>query len=137
MDAPVDGGPDARFDHVGIATQDAAATGGLFGDLLGAPVVHEETFEGMSVVFLDVGGGHLELLEPVEDGPVARFLGSRGPGVHHVAFRVEDVTAALAAAREAGIELVDEVPRPGAWGHEVAFLHPDSTDGVLVEFLEH
>jgi methylmalonyl-CoA/ethylmalonyl-CoA epimerase len=137
MDAPVDGEPDVRFDHVGIATRDAAATSDLFGRLLGTPVAHEETFEGMEVVFLDVGGGYLELLEPIDDGPIARFLESRGPGIHHVAFRVEDVAAALGAARDRGIDLVDETPRPGAWGHEVAFLHPNSTDGVLVEFVEH
>ncbi len=126
-----------RFDHAGIATADAAATAELFGGLLGRPVVHEERFDGMDVVFLDCGGGYLELLEPNEDGPIARYLDRAGPGIHHLAFATDDVATALDRARAMGIELVDEEPRPGAWGHEVAFLHPESTGGVLIEFVEH
>jgi len=140
-DDPFDAGEAAgfAFDHVGVAADDAAALVDLFGGLLGTPVAHEEEFEGMRVVFLAVGDGYLELLEPGEDagGAVARFLDARGPGIHHVAFRTDDVEAALETARELGVDLVDEEPRPGAWGHEVAFLHPRSTGGVLVEFVEH
>ncbi|WP_251343262.1 methylmalonyl-CoA epimerase [Haloplanus halophilus] len=127
-----------RFDHVGIATHDADQLTDLFGTLLDAPVAHREPFDGLDVRFLDLGNGYLELLEPTEDeGPVARSLDRSGPGVHHVAFATADVAAALDVARDHGIDLVDEEPRPGAWGHDVAFLHPESTGGVLVEFVEH
>ena len=125
-----------RFDHAGIATDDADALAELFASILGTPVVHEETFDGLRIVFLDCGNGYFELLEPVEDGTVSRYIERHGPGIHHLALATEDVAAALETAREAGVELVDEEPRPGAWGHEVAFLHPDSTGGVLVEFVQ-
>jgi methylmalonyl-CoA/ethylmalonyl-CoA epimerase len=127
-----------EFDHVGIATDDAGALAELFESLLGTPVAHEETFDGMRVVFLDCGEGYLELLEPLEDeGAVAGFLDRNGPGLHHVALATDDIEAALDDARDLGIDLVDDEPRPGAWGHEVAFLHPKSTGGVLVEFVKH
>lgn len=126
-----------RFDHVGIAARDAAALVDRFGRLFAAPVVHEETVDGMRVVFLELDdGSHLELLEPTEDGPIADFLDREGPGIHHVALATEDLPAALDRARGLGIDLVDEEPRPGARGHEVAFLHPRSTGGVLVEFVD-
>jgi len=126
-----------RFDHAGIATDDATGLAELYADLLDAPVAHEEEFDGLRVVFLDLGGGYFELLEPIEDGTVARYLDANGPGIHHLALATEDAAAALDAAREHGVELIDEEPRPGAWGHEVAFLHPKSTGGVLIEFVEH
>jgi len=126
-----------EFDHAGIATQDAAALADQYAGLLDAGVAHEETFDGMAVVFLDLGNGFLELLEPVEDGTIARYLEDHGPGIHHLALRTGDVERALDRAREHGIELIDEEPRPGAWGHEVAFLHPGSTGGVLLEFVQH
>jgi methylmalonyl-CoA/ethylmalonyl-CoA epimerase len=126
-----------RFDHVGVATRDAAALAGLFGDLLGAPVAHEETFDGMRIVLLELDdGGYLELLEPEAGGTIADYLDREGSGIHHVALATDDVAAALDRARDLGIDLVDEEPRPGAWGHEVAFLHPGSTGGVLVEFVD-
>ena len=125
------------FDHVGVATDDAAGLASRFGDLFDAPVAHEETFDGMSVVFLELDHGYFELLEPHEGGAIARYLDANGPGIHHVALATDDVEAALRTAREAGVELVDETPRPGAWGHEVAFLHPGSTGGVLVEYVQH
>ena len=126
-----------RFDHAGIATDDATTLAELFVDLCGVDVAHEETFDGMQVVFLDYGNGYLELLQPVEGGTIARYLDDHGPGIHHLAFETEDVAAALDRARELGISLVDEEPRPGAWGHDVAFLHPADTGGILVEFVEH
>ena len=127
-----------RFDHVGVATRDAADLADLFDGLLDAPVAHEETFDGMTVVFLDLdGGGYFELLEPAEDGAIADYLDREGPGIHHVALATDDVSAALDRARDLGVDLVDEEPRPGAWDHEVAFCHPRSTGGVLVEFVEH
>ena len=124
-----------KFDHAGIATADADAARSLFEELLGAPAVHEERFDGMAITFLDLGNGYLELLEPLDDGPIARYLDRNGPGIHHLAFVTDDVEAALDRAGAAGIECIDEEPRPGAWGHEVAFLHPKSTGGVLVEFV--
>ncbi|WP_290809886.1 methylmalonyl-CoA epimerase [Halovivax sp.] len=126
-----------QFDHAGIATDDAAALAELFVDLCGVSLAHEEVFDGMRVVFLDCGNGYLELLEPEADGTIARYLDEHGPGIHHLAFETDDAAAALDRARELGIGLVDEEPRPGAWGHEVAFLHPKDTGGVLVEFVEH
>ena len=126
-----------RFDHAGIATEDAAGLAELFAELLGVEVAHEETFDGMKIVFLDFGNGYFELLEPLEEGPISDYLDRNGPGIHHLAVETDDAEAALERARELGIELVDESPRPGAWGHTVAFLHPRDTGGVLVEFVEH
>jgi methylmalonyl-CoA/ethylmalonyl-CoA epimerase len=126
-----------RFDHAGIATDDADGLVSLYTDLLGAPVAHEETFDGLRVVFLEVGGGYFELLEPVAEGTVSRYIDREGPGIHHLALAVENIERALERARAAGVGLVDKEPRPGAWGHDVAFLHPRDTGGVLLEFVEH
>jgi methylmalonyl-CoA/ethylmalonyl-CoA epimerase len=127
-----------RFDHAGIATDDADALADLLGGLLDAPVVHEEEYRGLWMVFLDLGNGYLEVIEPVDDDTtIGSYVDREGPGVHHLAFETDDAAAAVAAAREAGIEPIDEEPRPGAWGHDVAFLHPRDTGGVLVEFVEH
>lgn len=126
-----------RLDHVGVATDDATGLVELFTELLDASVDHEESFDGMEIVFLDAEGSELELLEPVgEEGPVARFLKRNGPGLHHLAFRVDDVAASLETATAMGIDLIDESPRPGARGHRVAFLHPRSCGGILVELVE-
>jgi len=127
-----------RLDHVGIATDDAAGLAGLYADLLDCELAHEEEFDGMAVVFLDLGGSYLELLEPLnDDGAIASYLDRDGPGIHHVALATGDVEGALDRARDCGVEPIDDEPRPGAWGHEVAFLHPRDTGGVLVEFVEH
>ena len=127
-----------RFDHVGVATRDAADLAELFDGLLDAPVAHDETFDGMEVVFLELdGGGYFELLEPDDGGAIADYLDREGPGIHHVALATDDLPAALDRARDLGVDLIDEEPRPGAWGHEVAFCHPRSTGGVLVELVEH
>jgi len=123
------------FHHLGIATRDGAGLAATFEGLLDAPVAHEETFEGMTVRFLELGDGYFELLEPHDEGTIAGYLDRNGPGIHHVALGTPDIDAALARARDLGIDLVDGSPRPGAWGHEVAFLHPGSTGGVLVEFV--
>ena len=125
-----------RFHHAGIATDDAAGLADRYAELFDAPIVHEERVEGMDVVFLDVGGSYFELLEPHAEGPIADYLDSHGPGIHHLALGTDDIAAALDRAREAGVDLVDDRPRPGAWGHEVAFLHPKSTGGALIEFVE-
>jgi len=128
-----------EFDHAGVATDDLDGLADVYDGLLDAPVVHEERFEDLRVAFLDVGGGYLELLEPLPDaeGALPRYLDREGPGIHHLAFRTGDVAAALDLARDLDLDIIDEEPRPGAWGHDVAFLHPDSTGGVLVEFVEH
>jgi methylmalonyl-CoA/ethylmalonyl-CoA epimerase len=126
-----------QFDHAGLATDDAADLAALYADLFDAPVVHEEELDDLRVVFLDLGNGYFELLEPTDDGTVARYLDRNGPGIHHVALETDDIEAALEAARGHGVDLIDDEPRPGAWGHDVAFLHPKSTGGVLVEYVEH
>lgn len=126
-----------RFDHAGIVTDDAAALADLYTDLLGAEVVHEERFDGIDVVFLDLGNGYFELLEPRESGTISDYLEERGSGIHHLALQTERIEATLERAHEHGVELVDEEPREGAWGHDVAFCHPRDTGGVLIEFVEH
>jgi methylmalonyl-CoA/ethylmalonyl-CoA epimerase len=126
-------------DHIGIATDDADQLVELYGTLFDAPVAHEEVFDGLRVLFLDLDGdGYFELLEPVdEDTTIGGYLEREGGGIHHVALATADIEGALETAREAGVDLIDEQPRPGAWGHDVAFLHPKSTGGALVEFVEH
>ena len=125
-----------KFHHAGIATDDATGLTELYGTLFDAPVAHQQQFDGMTVVFLDLDGGFFELLEPHEGGPIASYLDSYGPGIHHLALSTPDIEAALARAKACGVELIDTEPRPGAWGHDVAFLHPKSTGGVLVEFVD-
>jgi methylmalonyl-CoA/ethylmalonyl-CoA epimerase len=128
--------------HVSIATPDAEATAREYAALLGAVVRSRETLSdrGLCVIFLDVAGIPFELIQPLDPSSttntVARFLKARGPGLHHVAFQVDDAAAALAHARGAGAKLVDAEPRPGADGCLVAFLHPEAASGVLIEFVE-
>ena len=127
-----------HLDHLGIVTADADALAERYAAILDVPVVHEETARGIHFVFLDVGDGYFELLEPTDsETVVARFLDRQGEGMHHIALVVDSIPEALDAAREGGAELIDEEPRPGAWGHDIAFLHPDSTGGVLIEFVAH
>ncbi|UTF55492.1 methylmalonyl-CoA epimerase [Natronosalvus rutilus] len=126
-----------RFDHAGIATEDAQALADLYVDLFDVKIVHEETFDGMTVVFLAFENGYFELLEPQEEGTIATYLERNGAGIHHLAVETDDAAAALERARDLGIECIDDEPRPGAWGHNVAFLHPRDTGGILLEFVEH
>lgn len=128
-----------RFDHAGVATDDADGLAALYESAFDTPVVHEEQLDGLRVRFLDLGNGYFELLEPLPDaeGAIPRYLDRHGSGLHHLALATEDIERALAEARAAGVDLIDETPRPGAWGHEVAFCHPGSTGGVLIEFVEH
>ena len=126
-----------RLHHAGIATRDADALAELFVALFDAAVVHDELLEGLCVVFVELESGvTLELLEPTGDGPIADYIDASGPGIHHLAFATDAIDTALDRARDLGIDLVDESPRPGARGHRVAFCHPRSTGGVLVEFVE-
>ena len=126
-----------NFDHAGIATDDADELAELYADLFDTPVVHEERFDGMAVRFLDCGNSYFELLEPREEGTIARYLDRNGPGIHHLALATDDIGGALDRMDERGIELIDAESRLGAWGHDVAFLHPKATGGVLVELVEH
>jgi methylmalonyl-CoA epimerase len=129
----------ARIDHIGVAVADLDAAIDLHADVYRMPLVHRETVAGQGVeaALLDVGESHVELLAPLgEDTPVGRFLASRGPGLHHVAYAVEDVGAALAALRDRGRRVIDERPRPGIRGSQVAFLHPATAGGVLTELVQ-
>jgi methylmalonyl-CoA epimerase len=127
------------IDHVGVAVEDIDATLGLFRDILQMPLVHRETVteQGVDAALLDVGDGHIELLQPLgADTAVGKFLARRGPGLHHVAYRVDNVEETLKALAGAGIALIDSEPRTGIRGSRVAFLHPKSTGGVLTEIVE-
>jgi len=127
-----------ELDHAGVATDDATALVALYTDLLDCEVAHEEELDDMAIAFLDLGNTYVEVIEPLDDeGAIARYLDGNGPGIHHLAVETDDVAAALDHARNLGVETIDEEPRPGAWGHTVAFLHPASTGGVLLEFVEH
>jgi methylmalonyl-CoA epimerase len=127
------------IDHVGVAVSDLERAVALYEATFGMPVVHRETVEsqGVEAVLLDVGDGHVELLRPL--GPetvVGRFIAKRGEGLHHVAYRVQDIDATLAGLQASGIELIDAEARIGIRGSRVAFLHPGSTGGVLTELVE-
>jgi len=127
------------IDHVGVAVEDLEGSLALYRDALGMPLVHRETVtdQGVDAALLDVGDGHVELLQPL--GPetaVGKYLARRGPGLHHVAYRVADIDQALKALAAAGLRLIDERPRVGIRGSRVAFLHPASTGGVLTEVVQ-
>jgi methylmalonyl-CoA/ethylmalonyl-CoA epimerase len=128
-----------RIDHIGVAVADLDAALALHERTYGMPAVHRETVieQGVEAVLLDVGENHVELLRPLaDDTPVGRFLAKRGPGLHHVAYQVADIDAALARLRDAGVRLIDERPRIGIRGSRVAFLHPGASGGVLTELVE-
>ena len=127
------------IDHIGVATGDLEAALALYEGTLEMPVAHRETVteQGVEAVLLDVGPCHVELLRPLgPDTPVGKFLERKGPGLHHVAYRVDDIETTLAQLAEAGVELIDERPRTGIRGSRVAFVHPRATDGVLTEIVE-
>ena len=127
-----------HFDHAGIATDDAAGLADRYTNLFDTHIAHEETFDGMNVLFLSLGNGYFELLEPQDgEGAIASYLDDNGAGIHHLAVATDDIGAALETAREMDISLIDAEPRPGAWGHDVAFLHPRDTGGILIEFVQH
>ena len=129
----------ARVDHIGVAVEDLDAAIALHEDAYGMAVAHREVVEeqGVEAVLLDVGENHVELLRPLYgETPVGRFLSKRGPGLHHVAYQVTDVQATLDTLRDRGLRLIDEAPRTGIRGSRVAFLHPDSSGGVLTEIVQ-
>jgi methylmalonyl-CoA/ethylmalonyl-CoA epimerase len=126
----------ATIDHIGIAVGDLRQSLALFRDALGLELDLPEDVPAQSVRahFLQAGEAAIELVEPTsDDSPVAKFIQKRGAGIHHVAFRVDDIVAALAELKEKGVRLIDESPRAGAHNSLVAFIHPSSAHGVLVE----
>ncbi len=128
-----------RIDHIGIAVTEIEAALELWRDVFGLDVAHREVVseQGVEAVLLDVGENHVELLAPLgPDTPVGKFLVKRGPGLHHVAYQVADVQAALAALEQTGLTPIDRVPRPGIGGSSVAFLKPKETGRVLVEIVQ-
>jgi methylmalonyl-CoA/ethylmalonyl-CoA epimerase len=128
-----------RIDHIGVATDDLEGAIALYEGTLGMPVAHRETVEsqGVEAVLLDVGEGHVELLRPLgPDTPVGKYLDKQGPGLHHVAYAVDDIDGVLGELKEAGIQMIDPEPRVGIRDSRVAFVHPRSTGGVLTELVE-
>jgi methylmalonyl-CoA/ethylmalonyl-CoA epimerase len=126
--------------HLGVAVADLDEALDTYTRFFGAELEHRATVpeQGVEAAAVLVGGGRVELLRPLEgDTPVGRFLESRGPGMHHVAFEVSDIRAALESLKREGAELVDAEPHAGLFGLEVAFVHPDSVHGVLAEVVSH
>ena len=128
-----------RIDHIGVAVEQIDPALALYRDDFRLTVAHREVVEqqGVEAVLLDVGENHVELLAPLgADTPVGKFLAKNGPGLHHVAYQVQDIDATLSALKQAGLELIDERPRIGIRGSRVAFMHPRATAGVLTEIVE-
>jgi methylmalonyl-CoA/ethylmalonyl-CoA epimerase len=130
----------AKVDHIGIATNSIEEGLAVWRDALGLTVdsTGEVAEQGVKICMLAVGDTHVELLEPL--GPetsVGKFLAKRGPGMHHIAIEVKDIRASLAELKSKGARLIDETPRVGAGGSLIAFVHPSSTNGVLLELVQH
>ncbi len=128
-----------KIDHLGIAVPSIDGGNSFWSDILGLKMEGKETVESQKVTtaFLPVGESEVELLESTApDGPIAKFIEKKGAGFQHVAFRVADIEGALAELKEKGVRLIDETPRPGAGGAQIAFLHPKATGGVLVELCQ-
>lgn len=128
-----------RVDHIGVAVEDIDASLELYERDYGMTLVHRETVaeQGVEAVLLDVGENHIELLAPTgPDTPVGKFIAKKGPGMHHVAYQVDDIEATLAALKEAGLKLIDETPRTGIRNSRVAFLHPKTAGGLLTEIVQ-
>jgi len=127
-----------RLAHIGVAVASLEAILPFYREVLGMPEVPLDDADGARIVGLAAGEPLVELLEPdVADSPIGKFVAKRGPGIHHVCFAVDDLEGTLARCRAAGIRLIDEHPRLGAEGKRIAFLHPASTAGVLVELTEY
>lgn len=128
-----------KIDHIGIATRELRDATAVWRDALGLEIDHTEEVveQGVRVAMLPIGETKIELLEPSSpDSPVARFLAKRGPGIHHIAIAVTDIHRALAELKQKGARLIDENPRVGAGGCLVAFIHPSSANGVLLELVQ-
>lgn len=126
-----------RIAHVGVAVPDLEVALAFYRDVLGLVPHPPETTDGATIVSLPFGESEVELLAPLDPaGPIARFLERRGPGIHHICYRVPDLDRALDACRQAGYRLVDQTPRIGAGGRRIAFVHPKATAGILLELTE-
>jgi methylmalonyl-CoA/ethylmalonyl-CoA epimerase len=128
-----------KLDHIGIATRQLDEGLAIWRDALGLRIDSTEEIaeQGVRVAMLAVGDTHVELLEALTpDSPVGKFLAKRGPGIHHIALEVDDIAVSLAQLKSKGARLIDETPRVGAGGRLVAFVHPSSTDGVLLELVQ-
>jgi methylmalonyl-CoA/ethylmalonyl-CoA epimerase len=129
----------SKIDHIGVAVEDIDAALELYEGIFEMSVTHRETVEsqGVEAVLVDVGDGHVELMRPLApDTPIGKFLARKGPKLHHVAYAVEDIDAALEKLAGAGLELIDSKARVGIRGSRVAFVQPRSTGGVLTEIVE-
>lgn len=129
-----------KIDHIGIATRGIDEAAKFYRDVLGLEVAEIEDVaeQKVRVAMLPIGESRIELLEATsEDSPISRFLEKRGPGIHHLAVRVDDIQTALAELKQKGAHLIDEEPRRGAGGCLVAFVHPSSTGGVLLELVQN
>jgi methylmalonyl-CoA/ethylmalonyl-CoA epimerase len=123
--------------HVGVAVPDLEPALAFYRDVLGLEPHAPEVVDGATIASLSFGDAQVELLAPLEpNSPIGKFLDRRGPGIHHICYRVPDLDAALTACRKAGYRLVDEVPRRGAGGRRIAFVHPKSTAGILLELTD-
>lgn len=128
------------IDHIGIAVQSLSAAQSIWEDILGLECTGSETLAHQKVTtsFFPVGESEIELLESTEEtGPIAQFIERRGEGLHHIAFRVDNIERAIEELKQQGVRLIDEKPRPGAGGTRIAFLHPKATAGVLIELCQH
>jgi len=126
-----------KIDHIGIAVSDLDEALKLYRDTLGLEVEKTEDFGGMRIAFLRIGDTEFELLQPTDpDGALAKFVEKRGEGVQHIALRVDDVAKSLEELKAKGLRVIDEKPRPGAGGASIAFFHPKSTGGVLLEICQ-
>ena len=127
-----------RIAHIGIAVESLDAILPLYRDLLGMPEVPLDDSDGARIAGLAAGDALVELLQPEQsDSPIGKFLTKRGPGIHHICFTVDDLDGTLARCRDRGLTLIDQVPRTGAEGKRIAFLHPSTTAGVLIELTEY
>jgi methylmalonyl-CoA/ethylmalonyl-CoA epimerase len=127
-----------RIAHIGIAVDALDRILPFYRDLLGMPEVPLDDSDGARIAAVQAGDSLVELLEAQSpDSPIGKFVARRGPGIHHICFAVDDLNATLERCRRAGVRLIDETPRVGAEGKAIAFLHPASTAGVLVELTEH
>ncbi len=127
-----------RIAHIGIAVESLDAILPFYRDLLGMPEVPLDDADGARIAGLAAGESLVELLQPDQsDSPIGKFLTKRGPGIHHICFAVDDLDGTLEKCRAAGLRLIDQQPRIGAEGKRIAFLHPSSTAGVLVELSEY
>jgi methylmalonyl-CoA/ethylmalonyl-CoA epimerase len=127
-----------RIAHIGIAVKSISASLPFFREILGLPEFPVDDSDGARIAAVTAGESLVELLEAEDEtSPIGKFIAKRGAGIHHVCFAVDDIDATLEKCRAAGIRLIDETPRLGAEGKRIAFLHPSSTEGILVELSEH